>query len=230
MAMDVARQDSREANGDVAPANDVGGSGEGEVVRPDRRAFDTLVNAQEFRVGVDSAPPRGFDEVDELCANVMSLGRKSSDGQSAPANVERERPRSIEQVDTRVLSEPDLRNASAFVIPGDDEDRNASVGDASQWLECLPCDARGRARAIENIAAVDDDVDVTVECRLECGRVIREKVMSAPASLDARPRRQVEAEVGVSEEEDAGASGHVVNIGVIRDDKTVACQGRLVMQ
>ena len=59
---------------------------------------------------------------------------------------------------------------------------------------------------------MDDEIDVAVERGLQCRRVIDEKVVTAATSLDARPRRQIEAEVGVSEKENADAVGHAVKI------------------
>jgi hypothetical protein len=46
--------------------------------------------------------------------------------------------------------------------------------------------------------------------------------MSAATSLDARVRRQIEAEVGVSEEQDADAFGHGGKIdGFLRASRSV---------
>ena len=159
-------------------------------------------------MGVDFPPSRCVDEVGELCAHVVSFRRKTGDGETNATNVGHVRARAIEDVDSRMLCESDLRNATAFVIAGDDEDRDAFVGNAGEWLECLPGDARRWTRAVEYVTAVNDEIDVAVERGLQRRRVVCEKIMAAPASLDARPRRQVEAEVGVSEKEDADAFGH----------------------
>ena len=118
-------------------------------------------------------------------------------------------------MNSRVLRESDLRDASTLVISGDDEDRDALVGHACEWLECLPGDARWRTRAIEHVPAMNDEIDLAVEGRAERGRVVRQKVVPAATSLDARPRRQIEAEVGVGEEEDADAFGHGGKIDAI---------------
>src|SRR5262249_33737907 len=118
-----------------------------------------------------------------------------------------------------MLRESNLRDAAAFVISGDDENWNPLVGHAREWLERLPGDTRRRTWAIEDVASVNDEGDVGFERRLQRRRIGREEVVSAATSLDARTRRQIEAEVGVSEEEDANAFGHRRKIDVI-----VACR------
>jgi hypothetical protein len=48
---------------------------------------------------------------------------------------------------------------------------------------------------MEDIAAVHDHIDFTLERRLQCECVIGQEVMAATTSLDARPRGHVEAQV-----------------------------------
>jgi hypothetical protein len=214
VTMNMARQHRRESNRDVAATDDVGRGREREIVRPDGRAFDALVNAKQLCVSVELPPPRGFDEIDELRAKVVTLRGKPGYAQTNAANVEPKCARAIEQVNSRVSCKPDLRDASTLVISRDDENRNAFVGDTNEWLERLPRDARRRTRPVEHVAAVNDQINVAVERGLQRGGIVCEKIVSATPTMDARPRRQIEAEVGVSEEEDADAFGHGEKIDV----------------
>jgi hypothetical protein len=94
------------------------------------------------------------------------------------------------------------------VIAGNDEDRNAAVGDATEWLESLVSSGGNDVRTIEYVAAVHDEVDLVGERRSKRGGVVREEIMTPAPALDSWTRREVEAEVGVSEEEDADVSCH----------------------
>jgi hypothetical protein len=46
-----------------------------------------------------------------------------------------------------------------FVIAGNDKDWNSEIGDASEWLVCLVPDTPMRGRSIEDVAAVNHEVN-----------------------------------------------------------------------
>ena len=56
-----------------------------------------------------------------------------------------------------------------------------------------------------------DNVDFACECGRQRRGVVGEEVVSTSPPLDARARRQVEAEVGVGEKENADAVAHQVS-------------------
>ena len=211
VTMNVPRQHRGEPGWDVRPPDHVGGRRKGEVLGPDGRPFHALVHAEEPNGRAHGAPPRRLDEVNEPRAHVVALGREPSDRHADTADVHRERPRAVEHVDPWMLREAQLRNATPLVVARHDEDRNSTIGDARQRLESLPRHARRHTRAVEHVAAVHDEVDLPLERGPQRGRVVREEVVPPTPSLDARTRRQVEAEVGVREEEDADALVHTVS-------------------
>jgi hypothetical protein len=102
-------------------------------------------------------------------------------------------------VNSAVLREPDLREAATLVIARHDEHRDALVGDSRERLERLPRDARRHTRTIEDVPAMHDEIDLPRERRLQRRPVVRQKVVATTASLDARTRGQVEAQVRVGE-------------------------------
>ena len=210
--MDVPGQDRREPDRDVSCSNDVGGGGEGEVGRSDHRAFHALVEDEQARVRTESLPSGGRDQIREPGSNVVPFRRKPCKRDAPPSHVGDERSRAIEQMDPRVLREPDLRNSSALVVAGDDEDRNPTIGDTCQRLESLPRDARWNSRPVEHIATVDDQVDFTGHRGPERRLIVREKIVSSATALDTCAHRQVEPEVRVREEEDPDAVGHLDNL------------------
>ena len=61
---------------------------------------------------------------------------------------------------------------------------------------------------MEYVAAMHDRIELALQRRLERGEVIGEEVMAAATSHAARTLRQIEAEMGVGEEQDAAGGGH----------------------
>ena len=97
---------------------------------------------EETRVSVCRSPACRTDEIRELRADIMSLGRETGGRDPDATHGCRERSRSVEDVDAGVLRETHLRNAAALVIAGDDEDGYTAVGDPREWVERLPREAR----------------------------------------------------------------------------------------
>jgi hypothetical protein len=100
-------------------------------------------------------------------------------------------------MNARMMRKPQVRDATALMVARHHINRYALVGDAGQWLEGLPHHAAHWARPIEHIAAVHDEIYFAIESRLQGGRVVGQEVVPAPAPVNARVHRQVEAEVGV---------------------------------
>ena len=100
------------------------------------------------------------------------------------------------------------------MIPGHDEHRNAAIGNSLEWGICLVRDAGMWRRSIEDIAAMHDEIDVARQCRCEGRRIVGEEVESATAAPNARPDRQVEAEMGVAQKQDSDGVRHIYIVWV----------------
>lgn len=94
-----------------------------------------------------------------------------------------------------------MRESRSLVIARNDEHRKSQLGYASQRLVRLICDTRRHGRPIEDVAGVNDDVYLTISCRLERAMIVSEKVVSAPPSICARPHREIESQMRIREQQ-----------------------------
>ena len=88
------------------------------------------------------------------------------------------------------------------MVPRDDEHRNAPIRHSAERLQSLVRERWHDLRPIEDVACVHDEVHLAGERRLQRGGVIREEVVTTPPSVDARPHGEIEAEVGIGQQED----------------------------
>jgi hypothetical protein len=112
-----------------------------------------------------------------------------------------------------MLREANVWKSAALVIAGDDEDGYASVRDTRQRLERLIGKARYRARSVEHVPAMHDQIHFSRERGAEGRGVVGEEVMPAPPPLDPWPNGKVEAKVRIGEEKDANDVGHRCKLG-----------------
>jgi hypothetical protein len=202
MPVKVPGQDGRKTAGNLAAPNDVCGGGEHVVRRTNGRSLDALVKTEHADVGIDHGVFRGGQQVREPRPHVVTLGWKPGYRDASTAHLRYERPRSVEDMNARMLGEPQVRYATALVVARNNEDRNASVCNVSQRLERLPHHAARRPGAIEHVAAVNDQVDLSHERRLQRSLIVGLEVMTATPAIDTRIHGQVEAEVRVGEQQD----------------------------
>jgi len=208
MPVNVPRQHGRKTAGKVAAPDDIRGGSEHVVRRTNRRSLDALVKTEHADVGIDQGVFRGGQQVREPRTHVVTLGWKPRYRDASTAHLGHERPWSVEDMNVRMLGEPQVRYATALVVARNNEDRNASIRDASERLERLPHHAARRPGAIEHVAAVDNQVDLTGERRLQRSLIIGLEVMTAPPPIHTRIYRQVETEVRVGEQQDPHDVAH----------------------
>jgi hypothetical protein len=89
------------------------------------------------------------------------------------------------------------------VVSWHDEHRNASICYSAEGLERLERERRDDPGPVEDVASVHYDVHLARERRLQRGGVVREEVVAAAPSVDTRSNREIEAEVGIGQEEDS---------------------------
>ena len=200
-AVDVPREDGREARRDVPAANDVGPVAKGVVDRPDLRPFDGLVEAQEADVGLDVRVARRREESGEARSHI---GREREAGECEVESFppDDERSGAVEDADPRMCQEEFARHPGTLVVPGDPEDVQPQVGELREAREDSLREPGRNPAPVEEIAAVDDDAGLAAHRRRERPLEALEEVVPAAAPLDPWPRREVEAEMGVGEEED----------------------------
>ena len=59
---------------------------------------------------------------------------------------------------------------------------------------------------------MDDEIDIAVQSGGQCGAGIGKEIGAATPALDPGPKREVEAEVGVGQKEDAEAQSDAVGV------------------
>jgi hypothetical protein len=206
--VDVTGQHRCKAWRNIAGADDVSRRRERVVCRPNRGTLDALVEAEEPDVGAHLGTSGAGNEVIEPAADVIPFRGNASDGDSNAPNFCDKCPWPVEDVNSRMLREPQVRDATPLMVPRHHVNRYAAIGDACEWLERLPHHAARRTRTVEYVAAVHDQVDITSERRLKRVGVVRKEVVTTSPSIDARVDRQVEAEVSVREQQDPDNGGH----------------------
>jgi hypothetical protein len=197
--VNVAGQHRREATRYVSTADHVRRSRERVVRGSHRRAFHALVQAQQAHVGVHARVLCIRNQVGEPGAHVVTFRRNPGHRYANAPHLGDKGPRPIEDMNARMMREPQVRDATALMVARYHINRHAFVGDASQWLEGLPHHAAIGSRAVEHVSSVHNQVDFAIKGRLQRGRVVGQEVVPAPSPVDARVQRQVEAEVGVGQ-------------------------------
>ena len=208
MPVNVAGQNGGKVWRQIAAANDVGRGGESEIARADRCPLDAMVNAEKSVVGVVAAPARLIDQRRKSRTDVIAFIWKTGEREPCSSHIHRERARHIEDVDVPMAEQPGVRKPRPLMVAWNDEDGDAPVGDALEGRIGLVGDARMRRRSVEDVAAVDDEVDFSRQCRRQRGRIVREEVESTAAATDTRPNWKVETEMGVGEKEDSNRVRH----------------------
>ena len=189
MPMDMPGENGGEVGRDVAPANHIRRSRERKVARSYGRAFDAVVNAEKSMFGFVIAPVGLADECRELRPHILALVWEARERDSDASDVHAERARDIEDVDVRVRQESRVWKPRPLMVARNDEHGNAEVGDPPERLIRLMRDRRVGCGSVEDVAAVDDDIDTAREGRRERRRVVREEIESAPSAPNPRPDR-----------------------------------------
>jgi hypothetical protein len=109
MTVDVPRQHRREVRGNVARADDVGGSCEREVSRPNGRALDAVMDAQQPEVRALFSPFGLLEQFREARSNIASLVGKPREANRRAAHTRDERARRVEDMDARMRREARVR-------------------------------------------------------------------------------------------------------------------------
>src|SRR5262245_11084509 len=208
MTVNVSREHRGELTRNVRRANDIARRRKGEVGGADGRAFDTVMEAQQTRRSSLVAPSRLLESIAEARANIATLIRKTRECDGRIAHFRDKCARSIEHMNSRMRQNARVRQTRALVVPGYDEYRHATIGNSAQRLVRLIGDRRENLRRIEHISRVHDEIDLAGERWRERSVIVRDEVVAATSPGDARLRREVEAEVGVSQQEYPDVARH----------------------
>jgi hypothetical protein len=85
------------------------------------------------------------------------------------------------------------------MVPGDDKDRNACFGHLKQGLHCHLNQRLRDPAPVEKITSVDHQIHISPKGRLERPFKVGEEIVAPPSPHNARPKRQVKAQMGISD-------------------------------
>jgi hypothetical protein len=201
MPVDVARKNGGEIGGQFGASDDVGRVPEREVGWAHRSPLHTMVHAEEADLGFRSMPLGLVQSGREPFANPATLIGEADQGHSNPPDLHHHGLRPMKDMQVGMERESGMGDPGSLVIPGHHEDRNACFGDRHQGAEGLEDQGRRDPRAVEYVSAVDDQIDVPCQGRLQGPLMVGEEVMPPPPPLHPRAGGEVESEVGVRQEE-----------------------------
>ena len=170
------------------------------------------MEAKEPEVGSPRIPLRLRDELREANSRVVALEGETGDGDLEPRHLEPQRSRAVEKMQSGVRGEQGKGDGRALVVAGHHDYRHAPRSDLDQGLQRAVDELAAYAAAVEEVSAVNHEIDSGTPCRLERKLEIAEEVGSAPAPLDARPQGHVESEVGIGQQQKAQRT----HLGIIR--------------
>ena len=168
------------------------------------------MKAEEAEV-VDTGFPAGCgEEGTEAPADILGFAGKPGETDPTVRELDLDGSGVIENVQVGVGGEEGEGQHRSFMVAGNEHHRDPGVGHLEQRFEAETDELGRDLGSEEEIAAVDDEVDLATHGGGQGGAGIGEEVGAAAAAFDAGPQREVEAEVGVGQEEDAETQGAAV--------------------
>jgi hypothetical protein len=168
-----------------------------------------MVKAEEAQVGLLTTPTRVLQNLWEAFSNPTAFIGESGDGHPDVSRQYHLRFGAAEYVDVRMGGETIMGNPGSLMVSRHNEDWDARLSDLNQRTECLINQGRGHSRAVEDVPPVYHQVDLSGLCRRQGPFVIRQEVVPPPPPLHSLLRRQVEAKVGVGQQQDTDGWGRL---------------------
>jgi hypothetical protein len=222
MTMNMSAQGDRHVSWQVGGTDDVGAEAEGEVARTTGRTLDTLMKAEHvYQCSRGPTPARcGSTRYRSLAAaagahirrcvlasrsgehlrkpttNIVCV-REPDERHPDSACVEHDTARSIEHVQPLMDRKQRIGDAATFVIARNEQDRHSRRGKTLEWGERRLGQPCWYTTSVQQVAAVDDDIDFPSACWLQGALEILKEVIAASTSNDARPCRPIQTDVRV---------------------------------
>jgi hypothetical protein len=195
--VDVATEDRRDAGRYIASPDDVGAGAKGIALDP--CPLDRLVKTQETDVGIGIKHTTFGDKRLESIP-VVAFAGEATEGQPDSVEFELHRPRSVQHVQVFVARQQRVRQRRTFVVAGHHHYGHSNVSNLEQRLQGSLHQPGRHLAPIEQIAAVNHQVHLASQRRLEGETGIGEKVGPASPFLDSGLRRQVESEMRIGQQ------------------------------
>ena len=201
VTVDVSRQNRGKVRGQIRAPDDVRRSPEGVVGRSHTSPLHAVVHAQEAHIGLFTPPTRLLQHLREVLANAPPLAGEAGQGHACVPRLDHDRLGTTKNVQLRVHREAVVGDPGPLVVSRYHENRNTAVGDLEQRPERLKDQGWGYLGAVEDIASMDDQVHLSRPGRCQGPFVVRQKIVPPPPTLYPGVGRQVEAQVGIGQEE-----------------------------
>ena len=154
-----------------------------------------------------SLPVSCRNEVFKRASDGLSLTREAGQSDPAARKIERDGAWLIKHVEVRVGGEQGEGQRRSFVVAGYQHHRDSGVGHLEQGFEGEADKLGLHLGSEEEIAAVNDEIDLAMPGRRQCGAGVGEKVRAATAAFNSGPQWKVETEVGIGQQEDTEGQG-----------------------
>ena len=161
------------------------------------------MEAEQAEIGLADLPAGRGDEIGERAADALSSTREAGQDYPAARDIEPDGARLIEDMEVRVGGEQGKGQRRSFVVAEYQHHRDPGVGHLEQRFEGETDKLGLYFGSEQEIAAVDDEIDLAAQGGAECGTGVGEEVGAAAPALDPGPKRKIETEVGVGQQEDA---------------------------
>jgi hypothetical protein len=161
-----------------------------------------VVDAEKLGIGLLVSPSGLLDDLLEFLPDIPTDVGESRQRDGNAVLLQNVSPGPVEEVEVRVLGEKAIGDLGALMISRDEVNGDALIGELLQGLQGHGHELGGNAASIQEIAAVEDAVDLAAASGIEGALEVGEEVRASSSPLDAGAERHVEPEVGVGEEED----------------------------
>lgn len=199
MPMDVPAESDCEVARQVSEPDDIGAESKREASRSTRCALDALMQTENAQVGVWKVRRGCSDLLEKSFPHLRGI-RKPDECHSQPTHREDEGARPIEHMKPLVHREQRIGHARAFVIAGNEHDRKTGGSDPFQRRQRAVGKPQGYSTAIQKIAAMHHDIDLTSQRRGKRSLEVVEEVAAAPPPRHTRSGGKVEPQVSVGQE------------------------------
>jgi len=201
--MNVSGKDRRETARDRSTRNHVRMTAKDIAGGANRCALERLMKTEQAHDGSHGSPSGALDERGELSLDLVPLAGETRDGHIDAAKMQGNRSRAVEDMDAWMHGQERIGDRGALVVPGNDDDGHAGVGDTLEGLERAHHDARFDSTPKEHVPTVNDEIRVACERRLQRPFETGEEVVAPPRPVDARMFGPLQPEMRIGEKQDA---------------------------
>jgi hypothetical protein len=199
-AVNMPRQYRVKPGRQIIEPHDILTVAEGVIRRPYPCAFDRLMKTEQFDITGRFFPAGLLQDGWETVSNVVPFERKPGQTHPRISDPKRERRRFDKNVDIGVAQIQRRGQTGAFVIAGDDDDRDAPVGEPVKSAVRQIDDPGRDAASEEQIAPVNDQIHPGFRGVVQHPVKIIEKIRPPAPALDSRPYGVIETKMGIGEQ------------------------------